>query len=301
VFFGQQRLFRNRLATQSTSQVLTATLFQAAVQYFQRVDPRHRNEIVPAGKLHQAFDMSLLVRTTDQAEMILEQKMALQPQELLRHLPLAIADDLSDRDLRVVVADPRGNAAEKLKGSLVSFLERFGALPWKGLHVDRIGVWQRHHEQRHLRQLAIEIDVGKSKVDLGFTRPVAQRQEHLTVLLLPGPHGILDDRLATVVLVFVPQTLENPLRCVALLAVNLPIRLQNLIDDRQKRLQLRRPRLRPPIPRRLGVSQDLFQRFPVDAVFGTSCPLADLAVGHPAANLNPFLHVCEHPCPPLPP
>ena len=77
--------------------------------------------------------MSLLVRSPDQAEVLLEQKVALESQELPGHLALTIAHDLHDGDLRVVVADPRRHTARELKGANVPFQKRFRAFAWKQL------------------------------------------------------------------------------------------------------------------------------------------------------------------------
>ncbi len=96
----------------------------------------------------------------------------------------------------------------------------------------------------------------------------------------------------------VPQPLEDPLRRVPLLAVDLPVALEDLLDDRQEPVELRLPLLRQPVARRLHVRQDLRQRVPVDPVLGTGRPLADLAPEDPAANLAPHLHVGVHPRPP---
>jgi len=44
-----------------------------------------------------------------------------------------------------------------------------------------------------------------------------QRQKDLLVRLLPGPHGVLDDRVLAAELVLVPQAIEDAPRRVALL------------------------------------------------------------------------------------
>ena len=94
----------------------------------------------------------------------------------------------------------------------------------------------------------------------------------------------------------VTQTFEDPFRRVPLLAVNLPVTAQNLVNDRKVGSQLRCPRLRAPLAGGFRVSQDLLQRFPVNRVLGTSCPFADLADQYPSTDLGPFLHIRKHPC-----
>ena len=124
------------------------------------------------------------------------------------------------------------------------FQERLGAFAGKRLDEDRARVRQRHHEQRHLRLLAGQPDRRFAEVDLGLARRMRQRQEHLLVRLLPRADRVLDDRLAAGEAVLVPQPLEDPLGRVPLLLRRLPVVLQDLVDDRQERLELRlRPRL----------------------------------------------------------
>ena len=86
----------------------------------------------------------------------------------------------------------------------------------------------------------------------------------------------------------VPQPLEDPSGRVPLLAVDLSITLEDLLDDWQERLQLRGPPLREPVTRWLGVRQDLLQRVPVNVIFLARRPLADLTVQDAAADLNPL-------------
>ena len=62
--------------------------------------------------------MSLLVRSTHQAEVIFKQEVALELLELRCHLTFPSSDDLPDGDFRVVVADSKGNSAEETKGPL---------------------------------------------------------------------------------------------------------------------------------------------------------------------------------------
>jgi hypothetical protein len=79
-----------------TFQILPAPLFQFAVQRFQRINAWNRDQIVAACEVQQMFHMTLLVRSPDQTEVLLEQKVALESQKLRGHLALTIANDLCD-------------------------------------------------------------------------------------------------------------------------------------------------------------------------------------------------------------
>jgi len=98
--------------------------------------------------------MALFVRTPHQAEVMLEQIVALQPKELAGHFPLPTAGDLRHGDLRVVIADSPWHSAEELKRPPVPFQERFGAFAREYLAEDGVAVRQRHHEQSHTGRLA---------------------------------------------------------------------------------------------------------------------------------------------------
>ena len=77
--------------------------------------------------------------------------------------------------------------------------------------------------------------------------------------------------------------------------MHLPVSLENLVNDRQKRLQLRRPRFRQPIAWRLRMLQHLLQSLPANVEFTTRSSLAHLAVQNATAYFNPQIHVCDHP------
>jgi hypothetical protein len=63
---------------------------------------------------------------------LLEQVVALEPEERVGDLAVAAAGDPGDGDLGVVVADPPGDAAEEGEGPDVALQERLGALAREG-------------------------------------------------------------------------------------------------------------------------------------------------------------------------
>ena len=172
---GEQLALRSRLAAQRPVEVSIASLNQFGIELLQRLDSRYGDEEVAAGKPDQAFDLPLLIGPADQAEVGLEQIMALQPEELARQLPATAAGDLGDRHAAVVVADADRHGAKELKRSSVTFLKGLRAFSGERLDEDGVRVRQRHHEQRHLGPLARQIDVGEAEVDLRFARWMRQR------------------------------------------------------------------------------------------------------------------------------
>jgi hypothetical protein len=104
-----------------------------------------------------------------------------------------------------------------------------------------------------------------AEVHLGVPGRMRQGDEHLLgpTLLLPDIVG--DDRDAAGEAVLVAQPLEDPLRRVPLLLGQGPVRLQDLVDDRNERVELRaRRRLRSPVSRRHRMLEDLRHRLAVD-------------------------------------
>src|SRR5277367_1717657 len=221
--------------------------------------------------------------------------MALQPQKLPSQLPLAPGENFDHGDRRVVVADPLRHTLEELERPAMPFQKGLRALPRKDLDEDRSRVRQRHHEQRDLGLLASQPDRRLAEVDLGLTRRMRQRQKDFLLRLLPGPDRVLHHRVAALVTVLVAQPLEDPSGRVSLLLRRLPVVGEDLVNDRQKWLELAlRPWLALPVTRWLLVGQDLLQRVPTQTVLAACATTAQLAGQHLSANVSPKLHVGTH-------
>ncbi len=93
------------------------------VEFGQVVHVRHGHEIVPSGEAQQGLDVPLLVGPPDQAELFLEQIVALEPEELAADLPISAPRDLRHGDLRIVVTDLPRHAPKVFERSLVAFEE----------------------------------------------------------------------------------------------------------------------------------------------------------------------------------
>ena len=143
--------------------------------------------------------------------------------------------------------------------------ERLGRLGRVRLDEERIRVRQRHGEVMQLAPDPADLAERLAEVHLGVPGRMRQGHEHLLgpALLLPNVVG--DDGDAAGEAVLVAQPLEDPLRRVPLLLRKGPVRLQDLVDDRDERVELRAHRgLRSPVPRRHRVLQDLRHRLAVD-------------------------------------
>ena len=165
---------------------------------------------------------------------MLEEIMALQPQELPREHAAPLLDHFRHGDLRVVVGDPLRHAAEELEGPAMALLKRLGAFPGKDLAEEGVAERQRHHEHRHLPLLPPIDDRRLAEIGLGFARPMHQRHEHFRRPPLPASHLFLDDRSAAAIPLFA-EPLQNPLGRVPLLLRGLLVGFENLVDQRHER------------------------------------------------------------------
>ena len=98
-------------------------------------------------------------------------------------------------------------------------------------------------EEGDLLAKAPDLDYRLAEVDLGMARRMVQRNEGLARRLPLRADVVLGDRVAAREPVLVPQTLEDPIRRVPLLAWHIrgPVRLQDRVDDAGEALQLRPP------------------------------------------------------------
>ena len=99
-------------------------------------------------------------------------------------------------------------------------------------------------------------------------------------------------------LLFGNKAVKDALRRVTLLSGSLAILLQDLMNNRQKRIQLSlRTRLLELISWRFDILQDSLPSPPGNLVTPARLPLADFLVQYPTSNFDPFFHVLEHPIP----
>lgn len=105
-------------------------------------------------------------------------------------------------------------------------------------HIDIVAVRQADHEHRRLASHPANYDLRFAEVDLGVAGLMGQRDIRLFQPKGRLPDIILDCRIAAVKTVFVAEAIENPFCRMALLLRRLQIRLQDIIDDTDKRPQL---------------------------------------------------------------
>jgi hypothetical protein len=161
--------------------------------------------------------------------------------------------------------------------------------------VEGVGERQGHHRERRLAPNPGDLDRRLAEVELGLAGRVGQGDEHLLVMAAVQGDGLLDPGDAAGVAVLVPEALEDPLRRVVLLGGSVPVGGEDLLDQAEVGSE---PGLRPglgsPVPRRLGVGQDLLQGLVGDAELPAHGALGGLLDEHLAPDLGPLLHVGSH-------
>jgi len=198
---------------------------------------------------------------------------------------------------QAVGIDPLGRSAQELKRTAMTLQKRLRAFPRKRLHEDRPRIWQRHHEQRYRCLLAIELDLRLAVVHLSFSRWMRQRQKHLLPRLTPVPNRQRHHRQPAGITVLIPRTLKDPPYRMTRLLRSLPIRFQNLLDDRQIRSQLSLlPRLPQSIIRRFRVSQNLLQRVSAQPILPTGRSLAQFVRQNFPTNFLQKFQIATHSC-----
>ena len=248
----EQTFADGRIVTPGTAVLFgKAIAFQFGIQVIEARRLWHQRQKSATAILDEVLDLVLVVPLSRASEAIAEQIVAQQLRERLRALAPAIAADLRNRQLGVVIEDRLRNATEERKRADVAIQERFRRLRRISLHEWHVRIGQVHVEDVELAAHAANHADGFTEIHLRMPGRMRQRHELLRCPLSNLAHIVGDNRDATRKPVLVPQTLENPRRRVTLLPWCLPIRFQDRVDNRDKRIELRLlRRSRAPIPGR---------------------------------------------------
>ena len=134
--------------------------------------------------------------------------------------------------------------------------------------LDETGVRLRQVETKHMQLHAHAADDADAfaEIDLRVARRMGERDEDLARSGAGDPHVILHHRVAAGIAMLDPQPFENPLRRMPLLGRRRLVGLQDRVDDRNQRSELRLfRRLGPHIARWRGISAHLGDRIPAQS------------------------------------
>src|SRR6202166_4151134 len=227
------------MAAQTVSHSTAAAFQQMGVQRFEALEHRDWHEEVGSRIADHSFDFALVVAFARSAEPVLEQVVRLQLGEHACPLPLAVTEDARHRDLGVVIQDRLRYAAEECERSSVAVAEGFRRLCRIADHEAGIRVRQVKSEEVNLALYATDDADGFTKVCLGMPWRMHQRHEHLLCPLPPAGDIVLHDCNAACEAVFVPKSLEDPLRRMLLLLRSRLVVSENAVDHWNKSIKLR--------------------------------------------------------------
>jgi hypothetical protein len=95
-----------------------------------------------------------------QAEVVIEQVVALELEGAVGQPLLARADDPGHQDAAVVIGDPPRHPAEEREATEVPLPESLGALALERLHEQGVGVQQGQHEEGDVAEPAGDVGLG---------------------------------------------------------------------------------------------------------------------------------------------
>ena len=165
--------------------------------------------------------------------------MGLKPAERTGPLPCAVRKDARHQAFIIVIQDRLRHAAEESEGPVVAIQPGFRRRRRIGRNKEGVAVGKRQDKVVGAQRHTGDDNIGLAEVRLGLTRWMDQRHEHLALTTTLFSHVILDDGVATRKAVLVAKTLEDPLRRMALLAVNRAVICHNTVNDSRERIQLR--------------------------------------------------------------
>ena len=272
-----------------------AALLQVGVQRLKALEGRHRHQEVAAHVAHHPLHLPLVIALARSPEPVLEPVVGLQLGKRPGPLTTTIPQYPGHRQLRIVVQNALGHAAQEGKGRDVTVQKGLGGLRRICLHKATVAVGQVQHQVVHLPLHPGDDRHRLPEITLGVTWWVGQGHEHLLGPSSVLPDVVLDRRVSAVEPVLIPQPLKDPLRRVALLPGNLVVSFQdggNYPGEGRKLGSAGWFLASVPWGRRVG--QHLAHRVPVQAKHPGGFP--NTHPFHHAGPANPRVHLhCKHP------
>ena len=256
---------RRAVAAHNVIPAPQALLFQPRVQGVKALKARRGHHEVAAAISNVTLNMPLVIPLGRAAKLVVEQIVGLQFSEGSCAVARAVAAYLRNSYGRIVVEHRQWHTAEEGKGRVMAIAKCLGRLRRVSLDEDRVRVRKRHHKVMQLTFNTADHPKRFAKIHLRVPRRVSQRHEDFLRPSLLLPNVIGDDRDATCEPMFIPQAGMDALRSVALLLDLAFVVFQNLVDDRNKWIQLwPRRHLPAPVPGRNRVLQNLRDRLAIN-------------------------------------
>ena len=288
------------LPPQASPRFGKTSLPQEAVQLFEGVYLRHRDQEVAAGVSHQVLHQSLLMGLAGVAEAALEQIVAPEGDEGLLLLGLMSRQCSPHRLRELVIPDSVGHAPEEGEGFFMPFEEGLLLLIGEGHQERDLGVAQAARQELDRKWAALHHHQSLAEVELSVLAGlVGKRDEKRTPSGAVLPHVLPDGGLAAAVAMLPHQPLVDATAGVTLLRRAGFVLGQPLVYDGDERAEDRPgPRLAQRVAGRAGITKSLADCPPVMMPFsGDAANALALDEVSPADLLYP-VHF-QHPFPPV--
>ena len=201
------------------------------VQRIKALEGRDRHQEVAPHIADLPLDLPLVVALAGTAEPVIEQVVGLEFREGPGAFTASIPQYPGHRQLGVVVQDALGHSAQEGECRHVAVQEGLGGLGRVGLDEASVAMGQVQDEAVGFLFHPADDHQGLAKVALGVARRMGQGHKHLLRPAAMLPHVVLDYGVLAAEPMLVPESLEDPLGCVALLPGTPEVVYQDLVDD----------------------------------------------------------------------
>ena len=202
------------------------------------LEGRDRHQEVAPHIADHPLDLPLVVALAGTAEPVREQVVGLEFREGPGAFTASIPQDPGHRQLGVVVQDALGHSTQECEGRDMAVQEGLGGLGRVGLDEASVAMGQVQDEAVGFLFHPADDHPGLAKVALGVARRMGQGHEHLLRPAAVLPHVVLDYGVLAAEPMLVPEPLEDPLGCVALLSGDLSVSFQYGVNHPAEGLQL---------------------------------------------------------------
>ena len=201
------------------------------IERIKALEGRYGHQKVAPHIADHPFDLALVVALAGTTEPVIEQVVGLESREGPGAFTASITQDPGHGQLGVVVEDALGNSAQEGEGRHVAVQEGLGGLRRVGLD-EAPSLWGRSRtKQWAFCSTPPMLTRASPKSHWGMSWRMGQRDEHLLGPAAMLPHVVLDRGVLAAEPMLVPEPLEDPLGCVALLPGTPEVVYQDPVDD----------------------------------------------------------------------
>ncbi len=252
------------MAAQFGCLAFPAAGLEMGIQSLEALKTGDGNQKVPAGVADQALDLAFIVALAGPPEAIGEEIVGLQLAEDPGALAHPVPQDTRHGQRGVVVEDRARNTAEESEGHHMAITEGLADLRRISLEKARIRVRQVHGKEMGLTLDPGDDYLGLAEVHLRVAGIVGQGHEDLAAAKPPLSDVVLDDGIAALEAMLVPEPLEDPSGRVPLFARRRAVLLKNAINYAGEGIEFGTTnRVAAPIARRHRKPQHLGDRLAV--------------------------------------